>query len=475
MLKNPAADVTTTHTTGLIENEYEKLQAAWKQQLDEMEGLQAQQVSNHDDNVHFTLMHLFHSYLNQIWIDSQNMLQCAQSWNNDTNPKDAAFTINLLGLHLMKQSLKTRQELFHIAVVNDEASLGAISTTATEATRKSSSPPPRRRSLSSPICSLLLSSRWSVKLTSSPSTPTISTWCAALGYGQDDTATGCKHAFVPGSKYSLYFPAESNDNDTSLACHPCYEKLPFKKSFSADDFCALTSQTSSTFSDNNNSSSSSSNSETESLADDMLASKKLLVSEHDVNDNDVYNYQEKLLKYQLISELQESSNKVEIDDSEDQASLSSDTAAGDAAAGSSCSISADLEPKMKRSAVSSNLPHQRLNSSSTYLPESMYSSDNCNCESSSGTTANAMPKKKRNLSMFFNNRNSSSAHNHRASPEGRPGKTSFFRDRFKRYYCRNKDKNEMPRSFSSTLLQLFSASSSSSFSLHKNNKQQAQM
>ncbi|KAI8645186.1 hypothetical protein BD408DRAFT_429723 [Parasitella parasitica] len=428
MLRNPTAAITTE----CIEDEYEKLQSAWKQQLNDMKNQPHQRVSNHD-NAHFTLMHLFHSYLNQIWMDSQNMLQCAQSWNNDTNQKDAAFTMKVLGMHLMKQSLRTRQEFFQIV---DEVSgtIDYFSMPSTATAVPAENPLCSSPSLS-PVSSLLAPEPIPVKLTSSPSTPTISTY-ATLGYWQGDTTTTCKHAFTPGSNYSLYFPAEPNHKDSQqqhLSCHFCHEKLGLKKSFSADNFCTLISQTSSTCTNN------SSDDEIESLGDDMAASKKLLMPDEDYdNDGDddgICNYREKLLKYQLVSELHESS-KVEIEDDRDNASISS------------CGSVTD-ELKMKRSTVSNNLLHQRLDSFSSYLPESVYSSDNCNCEN------NAMPRKKRYLSTFFNTNKTAENSAVKAG----------FRDKFRRY---RKDRNALPRSLSSSLLQLFSPSS------NKNNKRQQQ-
>lgn len=442
MLRNPTSKATVT-TEEIVENEYEKLKFAWEHQIHAAE--KQKQEANNNENIQFTLMHLFHGYLNQIWIDSQNMLQCAQSWNSDENQKDAAFTMNILGLHLMKQSLRTRQELFHIV---DEASSGFDYFSMPPTTEKSLYSA-FTSSLSSSSCSIASNQR-PIKLSSSPSTPTINN--STPNHWQDTTAT-CKHTFTPGSNYSLYFP-ESNDkcNSQNLSCHICHEKLGLKKSFSADNFCTLTSQISSSVSSNSDyeteegdiaimnqfcgTSNNNSTFEIEYIENDMLASRKLLVE--DDQDDGNSNYKDKLIKYQLIDKLHESS-KVEVDD--DNTSISS-------------SGTTMEELKMKRSTINNSLLHERIDSSSTCLPQSIYSSDNCDCENTS-----AMPRKKRNLSMFFN-----------VSKVTTTSKTSF-KDKLKQYRKDSADKkgsadkNTIPRSLSSTICHLFSTS-------NKGNKQQ---
>ncbi|GAN03500.1 hypothetical protein MAM1_0042d02955 [Mucor ambiguus] len=468
MLRNPTATATTTTTTTtaigtteeLIEHEYQKLKCAWEQQRYDSK-LQKQETKYHShNNMQFTLMHLFHGYLNQIWMDSQNMLQCAQSWDNGPHQKDAAFTMNILGLHLMKQSLKTRQELFHIV---DEAS-------------HSHDTKPARASSTTSSCSIPSYFQKPVKLSSSPSTPTINNAGAMDPHWQLESATTtCKHAFTPGSNYPSYFPEELVQ---STSCHFCHEKLGgLKKSFSADHFSTLASQisseetTTSSSSDdedsydevqavyqccNDDTSNNNSAFDLESIEEDMLASRKLLIQEDDDDEEDEgnFNYQQKLLKYQLIcsSELHESS-KLELEDDDDHASVSS-------------SGTTMEELRMKRSTINNSLLHERIDSSSTCLPESVYSSDSpCHCEQEE----EIMPQKKRNLSMFF-------VHNSKSSSTTK----SSFRNKLKRYRSKKdlpSDKNPIPRSLSNTLCQLFTSQNSSNHSsgITNNKRQQAQL
>ncbi|KAK4521442.1 uncharacterized protein ATC70_012057 [Mucor velutinosus] len=454
MLRNPTATVIAGTTEGLVEHEYQKLKCAWEQQRYDIKSQKQETQYYRHDNVQFTLMHLFHGYLNQIWMDSQNMLQCAQSWNNDPHKKDAAFTMNILGLHLMKQSLRTRQELFHIV---DEASTNHDAM-------------PARASSTTSSCSIPSYYQMPVKLSSSPSTPTINNGSTIDPHWQLDSATtACKHAFTPGSNFPSYFPAELEQN---TSCHFCHEKLVrLKKSFSADYFSALASQISSeeATSCSSNSDSDDSGEDTQAAyqcfndatsnsnsafdlesIEDVLASRKLLVQEDDDDEDEGNrNYKQKLLKYQLIraSELHESS-KLELEE-DDHGSVSS-------------SGTTVEELRMKRSTINNNLLHKR-NGSSTCLPESFHSSDShYHCEQEEDT----MPQKKRNLSMFF-------THNSKSTST-----KSSFKDKLKKYRSKDasSDKNSMPRSLSHTICQLFaSQSSSSTSSSMRRQQQQAQL
>ncbi|KAL9554570.1 hypothetical protein MBANPS3_002763 [Mucor bainieri] len=477
MLRNPTATTigTTAAEEELIEHEYQKLKCAWEQQRHDTTKSQkqeAQQCHSHDN----------------IWMDSQNMLQCAQSWNNDPRQKDAAFTMNILGLHLMKQSLRTRQELFHIV---DEASPCDYDDTK-----------PARTASTASSCTVPSCYQMPVKLSTSPSTPTIHNNVAGSTmdphWQLDSTAktTICKHAFTPGSNYPSYFPVELEQN---TSCHFCHEKLVgLKKSFSADHFSALTSQISSEEATSSSSSSSSggnsdhdedeydeaqavyqcfqdddttshSNSavDLESMEEDMLASRKLLVQEDD-SDEDEGNrlYTQKLLKYQLLrsSELHESS-KLELED-DDYASVSS-------------SGTTMEELRMKRSTISNNLLHERIDSSSTCLPASVYSSDggpcHCELEQPQEDVETAMPQKKRNLSMFFIHHSSSNSKSSATTTTTKPSfKEKLKQYRSKKEYSTTSDKNGMPRSLSSTLCQLFTPPGTSTTSI-KRQQRQAQL
>ncbi|CEG78935.1 hypothetical protein RMATCC62417_13467 [Rhizopus microsporus] len=94
-----------------VETEYKKLQSDWTS---------LNTVSLNNPNLLFVL---FSNYLSQIWTDAQSMLQCAQFWQSiivqGHDITHLVQTMNSLGLHLMKQSLQTRQEMLNIVARDD--------------------------------------------------------------------------------------------------------------------------------------------------------------------------------------------------------------------------------------------------------------------------------------------------------------------------------------------------------------------
>jgi hypothetical protein len=277
-----------------IQNEYKKLLRAWEIELSSNPStdIKKSRISK-SEHIQFTLMHLFNGYLDQIWTDSQNMLQCAQVWTSQSaepHPSDAVFTMNILGLHLMKQSLRTRQEFFKIvdelngisSINNDEIEsvISSSDSTISQEFLVEEQPGPEHefvdlekynsryknksndnsqpnfnyydsivesplllkknssRSISSSL-KLVDSYNKPFRLISSPSTPTI-------GNKYSDTSC-CPQSFQPACNYNVYYPRnEGVGQRHALSCHFCSEPVPLKKSFSFDNFPV--SQHSSTYS-----------------------------------------------------------------------------------------------------------------------------------------------------------------------------------------------------------------------------------
>jgi hypothetical protein len=91
-----------------VEREYENLIRAWKQQLI---GQTPPTPSN--DYIRFAWMRLMDHYLDQQWLDSKQMMQCAQAWSarESISLTEAVHTMNILSLKSMQRSLDARQEL----------------------------------------------------------------------------------------------------------------------------------------------------------------------------------------------------------------------------------------------------------------------------------------------------------------------------------------------------------------------------
>jgi hypothetical protein len=267
-----------------IENEYRKLLIAWELELSVKPSTDIKKLKiNRSEHIQFRLMHLFNGYLDQIWKDSQNMLQFGQEWTNQSDglyPTDDIFSINILGLHLMKQSLLKRQELFSIvAELNGKRDIAdTLSRHSSDSSRLSQDLYAYKRDQQKHIftdldqqefvshttincsdkdfdsyfdipenkcaddfsdnSSVSLASNRRIRLRNSPSTPTIS---------QDWTteANPCTYNFAPACNYSAYYPKnkiESNTDEATqhkLSCHFCQETLPLRKSFSVDNLHSL--------------------------------------------------------------------------------------------------------------------------------------------------------------------------------------------------------------------------------------------
>lgn len=256
-----------------IENEYKKLLKAWEVELSSNPStdIKKSKISK-SEHIQFTLMHLFNGYLDQIWTDSQNMLQCAQAWTSqgeEPYPSNAIFTMNILGLHLMKQSLRTRQEFFKIvdelngisSIGNENESLLSSSDSTisqdyllTQSSDihqyvdlekcdyeklnygqphfsycdSSESPLLEKNNSDDPSSQSLFSSNRPFRLTSSPSTPTIAK------HWSDESQ--CTQSFSPVCNYDVYYPKnEGVDSNHILSCRFCSEPLPIQRSLSADN------------------------------------------------------------------------------------------------------------------------------------------------------------------------------------------------------------------------------------------------
>ncbi|KAK4512328.1 uncharacterized protein ATC70_003026 [Mucor velutinosus] len=91
-----------------VEKEYETLIQAWKNQL-----IEKTPASPSYEYIRFAWMRLMDHYLDQQWLDSKQMLQCAQAWSarDSIGITEAVHTMNILSLKSMQRSLDARQEL----------------------------------------------------------------------------------------------------------------------------------------------------------------------------------------------------------------------------------------------------------------------------------------------------------------------------------------------------------------------------
>lgn len=239
-----------------IDNEYQKLLLSWNnEQLNNPSTNIKRSKINKSEHAQFTLIHLFNDYLNQIWSDSQSMVQCAEAWaiqTTELNPTESAFTMNIHGLHLMKQSLRKRQQLFRIVdelnniyfVENKKLYESLCSSSDFTISQEYSTQKNLQKSdIQKTECDLTIQKDFeyfdlepnikkidsepkrTVRLISSPSTPTISSFW--------EEGSPCSHNFTPACNFSTYFPRE--DDTHKLSCHFCQEVIPLKKSFSVEN------------------------------------------------------------------------------------------------------------------------------------------------------------------------------------------------------------------------------------------------
>lgn len=95
-----------------VEREYDILIKAWKHQL-----IDNTPTSPNTDYIRFAWIRLMDHYLDQQWLDSKQMLQCAQAWSareDELSTTEAVHTMNILGLKSMQRSLDARQELLQV-------------------------------------------------------------------------------------------------------------------------------------------------------------------------------------------------------------------------------------------------------------------------------------------------------------------------------------------------------------------------
>ncbi|KAG1473460.1 hypothetical protein G6F56_000940 [Rhizopus delemar] len=201
--------------TIIDEIEYKKLLSAW----DSMDH------SNSSD----LLLQLFSSYLNHIWIESQNMLHCAQYWQTAQtdmlNFSDAVQTMNSLGLHLMKQSIQTRQDLMNLIqrIQTDDKdtfySASSISKHEKLAETLYKSPSESIRDMN--MEQSLNGSKSLIRLIRSPSAP-IQRLSETYYSFQD---------ILPACQYNTFISEGSNDR-----CQLCRDHSLLKRSYSSEDF-----------------------------------------------------------------------------------------------------------------------------------------------------------------------------------------------------------------------------------------------
>lgn len=91
-----------------VDKEYENLTRAWKNEL-----IDNTPTSPNSNYMRFAWMRLMDHYLDQHWLDSKQMLQCAQAWSarDEIDIAEAVRTMNVLSLKSMQRSLDARQEL----------------------------------------------------------------------------------------------------------------------------------------------------------------------------------------------------------------------------------------------------------------------------------------------------------------------------------------------------------------------------
>ncbi|CAO3618427.1 unnamed protein product [Mucor hiemalis] len=91
-----------------VDKEYENLTRAWKNEL-----IDNTPTTPNNEYMRFAWMRLMDHYLDQHWLDSKQMLQCAQAWSarDEIDISEAVRTMNILSLKSMQRSLDARQEL----------------------------------------------------------------------------------------------------------------------------------------------------------------------------------------------------------------------------------------------------------------------------------------------------------------------------------------------------------------------------
>lgn len=252
--------------TETIENEHRKLIEAWEYELsrNSVPDIKGSKIFKSDH-----MVYSFNAYLNKIWDDSQNMVQYEEQSQkqsmNEPYSTDSIFYTNIVALHLMKQSLQTRQEFFRVVdgckdlflsidaeeleysssdstvsqdinnfqkdQKNEPTELNSTTSKCLNALENYHQHTPSLNTLNTmgfPESTPPIGLNKPTRLTSSPSTPVIS--CHRTGQ------YSCSQNFSPGCNYSTYFPRIDDDAaDHKLSCHFCQEALPLKKSFSVED------------------------------------------------------------------------------------------------------------------------------------------------------------------------------------------------------------------------------------------------
>ncbi|KAI8973914.1 hypothetical protein BDB01DRAFT_854176 [Pilobolus umbonatus] len=113
-----------------VEQEYENLIRDWKNQL-----IDKTPSTLNTDYVRYAWVRFMDHYLDQHWLDSKQMLQCAQAWSarDSLSLQEAVHTMNILSLKSMQRSLDARQELLHVLGDPDLMARFGINNTAESA------------------------------------------------------------------------------------------------------------------------------------------------------------------------------------------------------------------------------------------------------------------------------------------------------------------------------------------------------
>lgn len=404
MLKDPTS-IGSPFKTHIIEQQ--KLENGWQDGLSSLLPFEVNISNKKVESALSSLIHLFDEYMTQVWTDSQSMLQSSKqfdSYRNSLSPRDESFSLHILGLQLMKQSLRTRKEFLYI--VNEIQNFSDMHHDSSDYTEYDDSATQEEEvevvdniyqqdsvSITSSINSLSLSPNYNrpFRLISSPSSPAIgSAWSATK-----EEENICAHNFKPASNYMIYYAPNAEARHSTL-CHLCKQNIALKKSLSADNLNGLINSDSDDDDEDYledtdcgvtilNSDCSDDFSEIDQ--ETRMMANKLLIEENDtISSIAAENYYlEKLQKYNLIDDDQyEGSSKIELD------SLKSNTSSSLVVLSSSY-FSVDEDNDVTKEPESDiqcrGLIHNLQNSTSTYSPPSTSSSVN---NSSSIATTNSV-------------------------------------------------------------------------------------
>ncbi|KAI8387520.1 hypothetical protein BD560DRAFT_486364 [Blakeslea trispora] len=159
------------------------------------------------------ILDLLCGFLNQVWSDAQQMSQGSWKYQEPAS-------CNTIGLHWMRQALETRQKAIDIMSSKKNSLNDSAATILPDSSYVSFS--------HESISTFASESFLPIKLRSSPSTPTLSNFGS-----RSDELPICMNS-TQGESSCLATMSHKN-----LSCYHCHEKVGMKRSFSANDVCAL--------------------------------------------------------------------------------------------------------------------------------------------------------------------------------------------------------------------------------------------